>query len=508
TEGGSPTTMDFTVRLSKPPTSPVIVNYATAPGTALEGADYTPLQGSIVFSPTDPLSKTVSVPIIDDNLSEFPETFSLLLTGCTGASIARSAATGMILDDDTLAQTATSVGAVPILDTDQDVITITLKGPGRRTVYQDAATGAITGVELRGTTAASSLVIAVKKSKTGDGRVALGDIHLVDGSLKSLSAAKVDLLGDLTAPRGAIGTLALGNFVGGADHVLQMAGDPKLPLVKVTLGLANNLTVTMPYVALGLFQVVDWDDSGGAVDSLTAARIDTLKVVGGKTGPVGDFDASLYLDPHAPSGSLWSSIALKVASIAGSVTSDTWGIQTNVGKVSIRRDLTSTEWMIDGYITSLTIGGWAAGASSTNPFQLRANSITTATVGGARWADFLCGVNEGLRRPAKGSDFNNNSPGGVGTFTVAGIKGMAAATRFFVDSNVAGVGRANLLNIDIEQPQGIAFGLFSYYYFGPVTWKDLANPKDPVLNGTWSGLFQFRPGDADLRFQAGLQYVV
>ena len=67
------------------------VDYATADGTATEGADYTPKTGTLTFEPAE-TTKTIAVPIIDDTVEDDGETVTLTL----GAfPISRSSAVGL-----------------------------------------------------------------------------------------------------------------------------------------------------------------------------------------------------------------------------------------------------------------------------------------------------------------------------------------------------------------------------------------------------------------------------
>jgi aryl-phospho-beta-D-glucosidase BglC (GH1 family)/ribosomal protein L35AE/L33A len=112
--GNATTTAVFTVTLSKASSQTVTVQYATANGTATAGSDYTAASGAITFAPGE-TSRTVAVPITRDTLAEATETFTLLLSNATGATITRSTATGTIQDDDITSTLASvSVGNVSL----------------------------------------------------------------------------------------------------------------------------------------------------------------------------------------------------------------------------------------------------------------------------------------------------------------------------------------------------------------------------------------------------------
>ncbi len=108
TEGNSGTVnMTFTVTLSQAATSPVTVQYATADGTATAGSDYNAASGTLTFA-AGQTSKTITVAVRGDTLVEGTETFRVVLSNATGATIASGTGTGTITDDD---QASTSSAA-------------------------------------------------------------------------------------------------------------------------------------------------------------------------------------------------------------------------------------------------------------------------------------------------------------------------------------------------------------------------------------------------------------
>jgi len=94
-EGGMAT---FTVSLSAAATGAVSVNYATAEGSAT-AADFTAANGTLNFAAGE-TTKTVSVQTTEDTFFENNETFNLLLSSPTGATVADGSGLGVILNDD------------------------------------------------------------------------------------------------------------------------------------------------------------------------------------------------------------------------------------------------------------------------------------------------------------------------------------------------------------------------------------------------------------------------
>lgn len=88
----------FTVSLSMASINSVIVQYATAAGTAAAGADYTTAGGTLTFAPGES-TKPVTIIVKGDTRHERAETFFVNLTA-SGALVGDSQAVGTILNDD------------------------------------------------------------------------------------------------------------------------------------------------------------------------------------------------------------------------------------------------------------------------------------------------------------------------------------------------------------------------------------------------------------------------
>ena len=109
TEGNSGTTaFTFGFGLSQPAgAGGVVVQYATANGTATAGSDYVAASGTVTI-PQGATSATVTIDVIGDTVSEPDETFFVNIVSATGANIADGQGLGTILNDD--------VNVVPIHD--------------------------------------------------------------------------------------------------------------------------------------------------------------------------------------------------------------------------------------------------------------------------------------------------------------------------------------------------------------------------------------------------------
>jgi hypothetical protein len=89
----------FTVSLSKPSGKVVTVAYATANGSAVAPDDYTARSGTLVFLAGE-TSKTVSVPLNDDQAEESDEAFTLGLSSAVNGTLTDAHGVGTIVDDD------------------------------------------------------------------------------------------------------------------------------------------------------------------------------------------------------------------------------------------------------------------------------------------------------------------------------------------------------------------------------------------------------------------------
>ena len=111
-EGG---TAQFRVTLSATGDESVRVAYATRDGTAVAGEDYVAAEGSLTFAPGE-TSKTIPVTLLDDDVDEPEEQYTLELSSPSNATLSVSAATGTILDDDARSCMAPSPGRVLLFE--------------------------------------------------------------------------------------------------------------------------------------------------------------------------------------------------------------------------------------------------------------------------------------------------------------------------------------------------------------------------------------------------------
>jgi hypothetical protein len=99
------------VSLYGPSKQTVSVNYATADGAATAGSDYWAVSGRLTFAPGE-TTKTISVPVYGDRLSEPNETFFVNLSGAQRARIGDGTGVVTIIDDEPRISIGDAAGTV------------------------------------------------------------------------------------------------------------------------------------------------------------------------------------------------------------------------------------------------------------------------------------------------------------------------------------------------------------------------------------------------------------
>lgn len=175
TEGSA---MTFTVTRTGATSASHSVSYASADGSATSGVDFTATSGTLTFLPGE-TSKTITVPTIDDNVAESPETIFVNLSGPTGgATIAVSQGVGAIHDNDAgIAINNAAIGENGML-----VFTVTRTGAIQSSYsvsYATASGTAISGVDF---TAASGSLTFTASDTTKTIVIAPIEDTLVEGN--------------------------------------------------------------------------------------------------------------------------------------------------------------------------------------------------------------------------------------------------------------------------------------------------------------------------------------
>lgn len=94
----------FTVSLTgladRPEGGSISVDYCTVDGSALAPTDYASTSGTLVFVDGGPLTQTITVPIVRDNIFESDEGYSVVLSNPQGATLEVDTGFGTIVNDD------------------------------------------------------------------------------------------------------------------------------------------------------------------------------------------------------------------------------------------------------------------------------------------------------------------------------------------------------------------------------------------------------------------------
>ena len=225
--------MAFAVRLSVPSSRTVTVEYATADGTALAGTDYEETTGTLTFS-AETTAQTIRVPIIDDDLDEVAEAFTVALVNASNATVEDGEAIGEIADNDlpvvsvttdltgveeggTVAFTLTRIGdltgtlTVPVDVTERGSF-LADEIPTEATFAADAATtvllvttddderdeadGAVTATITSGTTHRVSESASVTVSVTDNGESASATVPVIDNDERGVTVTPTALTVD------------------------------------------------------------------------------------------------------------------------------------------------------------------------------------------------------------------------------------------------------------------------------------------------------------------------
>ncbi len=134
-------TATFTVRLSAATGTTVTVSFTTADGTALVNRDYLSASGELAFAPGE-TAKTVAVSVLGDTVDEHDETFLLILSNPSHATLGDGQAQATILDDDL--PPSLSINDLSLVEGDANngeiTFTVTLSAASEKTITVNYAT--------------------------------------------------------------------------------------------------------------------------------------------------------------------------------------------------------------------------------------------------------------------------------------------------------------------------------------------------------------------------------
>ena len=159
-------TAEFTVRLSGASGIAVTVSYRTVDGTAVEGADYTGVTGTLRFEAGE-TAKTIEVATVDDGTQESTENFGVKLSNPNGATLSDDEGTGTITDDDAPPELVID-DAPPVSEGETAEFTVRLSGASGIAVtvsYRTVDGTAVAGSDYTSTSGALRLIREKRRTR-------------------------------------------------------------------------------------------------------------------------------------------------------------------------------------------------------------------------------------------------------------------------------------------------------------------------------------------------------
>lgn len=360
-------TATIQVRMTTPSgsalTCPVTATYQTTSGTATAGADFTTGGGTVTFE-TGTLSeatRTVTVAIANDAVDEADETFTVGLSGATGAAIGTlNSTTVTILDDDlphaTFNLSAISVGeANSAVSVDVRLITAvplpvavsvtwdTLAGtatPGQDYV---ASSGTVTFPQGATDSTLRSLVVSLVGDGVYEGNETFS-VRLTGGSgvlLVGATTATVTIIDNEPVPDPLMTLYAPVDGASGGSHVLvsgwaiDRAAAPAVGVDAVHVYAYPNADETQPAIFLGA--ATTGLPNGGSPQASSAAGFELHAVL---PGP-GVYRIRAFA--HSPLAGSWNNSAARTITVGP--TPRMW-VDTPVNG-SVAQTFTLGGWAID-----------------------------------------------------------------------------------------------------------------------------------------------------------------
>ncbi len=250
---------------------------------------------------------------------------------------------------------------VNFTDSQGDSVKTTLKGSGSAIVhFYDTDNSDAVSIVVDGTDAKSSLTI---KSSDRNNPTNVGDITINSGSIKSISAAGINLTGDLTV-EGSLKKLTLGDV--SDSSTITITGDPESDeAISIKLNHVEDLNLNSQQ-AIKKLKLIDWTDTDGIADSITAPSLGKISLKGET------FDANITItgtDAENDFGGL---------KFKGDITGGTWTISGDCGKIAANSF--SEDWTLNtsGSVKSITSKGDLAGNISAQSIDkiIVADSLT------------------------------------------------------------------------------------------------------------------------------------
>ncbi|HEY9639750.1 MAG TPA: Calx-beta domain-containing protein [Coleofasciculaceae cyanobacterium] len=266
TEGNNGSTLaTLTVSLSAASGQSVSVNYATADGTAIAGADYTSSSGSLTFAPGT-TTQQISIPIQGDSQYETDESFFVNLSTPVGATLADAQAIVTLTNDD--AAPTASIDDVTVTEGGTARFTISLSqasGSPMTVTYSTADSTATAGSDYTATT--GTVTFAANETQKTIDIVTLDDPANEPSETFFVNLSSTDVT--LTDAQG-LGTITDNDGlpkIAVADVTVPEGNSNSSALITVALSNPTSQTVTVDYVTADgtALQGNDYSSTGGTL---------------------------------------------------------------------------------------------------------------------------------------------------------------------------------------------------------------------------------------------------
>ena len=325
--------MFFAVTLDPPATETVTVDYSTVDGSAEAGTDYTATSGTLTFAPGQAWT-AVRVEIIDDSVQDSGQTFKLVLSNASNATIADDEGLGKIYNSDPNAQEVSiAAGTSPVTEgteaeftlsrtgtATEEALTVTVEVTESGAMLEGTAPAEVTfaaGAETATLTVASADDEAAEAASAVTVTVAAGDGY---GVAANATAATVTVADDDAAPE--VTTTALAAPENGTAVATLAATDAdtaETQLQWTIAGGADAAAFTLSaggVLAFAAAKDFEWPDDADTDGDYAV----TVQVTDGANPVEAALTVSLTdVYEQAPAGTVWSAKMTVVAYGTGAV---------------------------------------------------------------------------------------------------------------------------------------------------------------------------------------------
>ena len=399
----------FGVTLSGLSAFTITVAYTTADQTATAGQDYVPSSGTLTFAPGT-TTQTITVPVVQDALSEGNETFTVTLSSPVHAAIQTASATGTIIDDDPLP--ALSINSPSMLEGNAGTTPLTF------TVALSAAAGRPVSVEyaaVNGTAVAGTDFLATT-----------GTLTFPTGT--TTATLSVPIVGDLVGEPTKSFSVQLVNPIGATIAVATGLGtvwddDPATvrltPTTQIAVASAGGGASVQARVLDGNGAVLAVSPSWTSADT-TIATVQMTTPDGAKALVRGVAAGTTTIAATAPNG-VQSTVSVTVTDASGS-----YADQVRLARPAAYWRLDDAESFSQAVLSDLPLGYWRLGEA--------AGATAADASGYGRTGTYSAGVS--LQQPGSLADGNTAAllDGSSGAITVGNVSALAFQSAFSVEA--------------------------------------------------------------------------